>query len=104
MINPGQRTAAGRRFQCGAIYSLPTGKSCTSFEALHDRARALGAKRRAPLRAEGLDQVTAVGYWFAGPSGVTIPVGPAFSAFAFLVARFLSTQSSAVFRSVLRAS
>ena len=37
-------------------------------------------------------------------SVVTMPVGPAFSALAFLVAMVLSTQSSAVFRSALRAS
>src|SRR5664279_384650 len=42
--------------------------------------------------------------YFAGVSVVTIPVGPAFSALAFLVAMVLSTQSSADFRSALRAS
>ena len=37
-------------------------------------------------------------------SVVTMPVGPAFSALAFLVAMVLSTQSSAVFKSALRSS
>ena len=43
-------------------------------------------------------------YYLAGVSVVTIPEGPAFSAFAFLVAMVLSTQSSADFKSALRAS
>src|SRR5450755_4602512 len=42
--------------------------------------------------------------YLAGVSVVTIPEGPAFSALAFLVAMVLSTQSSADFRSALRAS
>lgn len=42
--------------------------------------------------------------YLAGVSVVTIPEGPAFSFFSFFVAMVLSTQSSAVFRSALRAS
>src|SRR5271165_6234534 len=42
--------------------------------------------------------------YLAGVSVVTTPEGPAFSALAFLVAMVLSTQSSADFRSALRAS
>ncbi len=53
-------------------------------------------------RGEGRSIGIAVSYWVV--SVVTMPDGPAFSALAFLVAMVLSTQSSAAFRSALRAS
>ena len=60
-------------------------------------------RNKKPLRVEGLENCEVV-LRYCVLSVVTIPVGPAFSALAFLTAMVLSTQSSAVFRSALRAS
>src|SRR5271157_67520 len=63
--------------------------------------------KRPPKSGRAVDRFSpspaSCGY-LAGVSVVTTPEGPAFSALAFLVAMVLSTQSSADFRSALRAS